>query len=778
MAETPQPRRAGSPRTAAAVAVLCAVVLAWAGAFAGLLWVDLAPAERETLAATLRGRGGLALLLALMLPLLLWAVVRPWVATWPRAAQRLREQVAVVTTANAGHRVQVAGPRELRELAQAIDALAQAHAAAQRDVESRVQASRAALAAETRRLATLMSELTIGVVVCNRDGHVLLYNARARALLGAGAPTGGDDVGRDGVAGMAAEASIAPLLGLGRPIGALLGTGAVEHAWQQVQRRLAARENAAPGDAAAAPAIARFAVARRSGGGDMLHVQMVPTLDEQGAAGGYLLLLDDITHSVRSQRRRDALLLRLTEGTRAALGNLRAAAQALHQYPQMEATRRTRFTAVVHDEAERLAAQLGEALQEPGGGAPTAWPLEEVRAGDIAFALQRRLQAAAGPACRFDGQGAERACLVDSHAIVQLLAWAACRLRAEIGVAEVRFEVDSAPAAARDTPLGAPRKPPEAPATRLQLVWLGRPLPPGCLAAWERVRGEDGAEDSPQGTAAAQEPSLREVLDRHGAEWWAQSGPEDWQRLCVQLAPAEGAPAARRPAAAEPARVRSRPATYDFDLFHQAGQNAALDETPLAALACTVFDTETTGLRPSEGDEIIALGAVRIVNGRLLEDECFDRRVRPRRAVRASAEAVHGISTASLAGEPPLEQVLPAFARFCEGTVLVAHNAAFDMRFLELARVRTGVAFDQPVLDTMLLSAAVLPGHRDDEHHLEQIAARLGVAITGRHEALGDALTAARVLLRLVPLLAERGIVTLGQAREASQRVAEAHVSY
>jgi DNA polymerase-3 subunit epsilon len=217
---------------------------------------------------------------------------------------------------------------------------------------------------------------------------------------------------------------------------------------------------------------------------------------------------------------------------------------------------------------------------------------------------------------------------------------------------------------------------------------------------------------------------------------------------------------------------------YDFDLFHQPGQTAQLEETPLPALAYTVFDTETTGLRPGEGDEIIAIGAVRIVNGRLLEHECFDRRVRPRRPVRASAEAVHGISNESLANEPPLEQVLPSFARFCEDTVLVAHNAAFDMRFLEVARARTGLAFEQPVLDTMLLSAALHPAHGSDEHHLEQIAARLGVPVTGRHEALGDALTTARVFLRLLPLLRERGIHTLGQARLASLGVAQAHEAF
>jgi len=122
--------------------------------------------------------------------------------------------------------------------------------------------------------------------------------------------------------------------------------------------------------------------------------------------------------------------------------------------------------------------------------------------------------------------------------------------------------------------------------------------------------------------------------------------------------------------------------------------------------------------------------------------------------------------------------VLPLFGRFAEDTVLVAHNAAFDMRFLQLAEAHTGVRFEQPVLDTLMLSALAHPGHPDVEHRLERIAARLGVALVGRHTALGDAIVTGEVFLKLLPLLAERGIRTLGQARAASQRTLYAKLDY
>jgi len=683
---------------------LVATVLAWAAALAAALWADLGGSEREALAALLLPRAALVVLLALLLPALLAALFVPWWAAWPRAARRLSEQVAIAKSANAAHRMEVQGAPEMRRLASVVDGLAQAHAALHVEMEQRVAEALAKLADETRRLAVLMSQLPQAVLVCNRDGRILLYNARASQLLGSpGAP--------------------APL-GLGRPLAGLVDPGALAHAWQQVQRRLQ------QGDGEVAVTF----VTRHAAAGDgtmLLRAQMVPTPAGDGGVAGYLLIVDDITRTVAEQGRRDTLLQRLTEGTRSALGNLRAAAQTLRQYPTMDSSRRERFTAVVHDEAERLAQQLEQALREPVPA--SGWPLEQVRCGDLMVALQQELGARAGVECRLDAAPGDRWLEVDSHSLVRMLGELGARLASELGVRQLSLELQQ-----------------QGPFERLDLVWHGAALDPARLASWEAVGG------------------VRDVLDRHGAELWAlPEGPSGPQRLCLQLVAARGAGAS---SVVPPAR----PVYYDFDLFHQAGQNAQLDDTPLTALAYTVFDTETTGLRPSEGDEIIAIGAVRVVNGRLLEEECLDRRTKPRRPVRASAQAVHGISTAMLEQEPPLEQVLPAFASFAEGTVLVAHNAAFDMRFLELARSRTGITFDQPVLDTLLLSAVVAPGHGEHEHGLEQIALRLGVDVRGRHQALADAVVTAEVLMKLLPLLAERGITTLGQARAASLRVVQA----
>jgi DNA polymerase-3 subunit epsilon len=209
----------------------------------------------------------------------------------------------------------------------------------------------------------------------------------------------------------------------------------------------------------------------------------------------------------------------------------------------------------------------------------------------------------------------------------------------------------------------------------------------------------------------------------------------------------------------------ARPLTFDFGLT-EAGGDAGLEATPLRALRYVVFDSETTGLSPIR-DEVVQIAAVRMVGGRIVEGERFETLVDPGRPIPAASTKVHGVDDAMVAGAPPMAQAARAFHGFSRGAVLVAHNAPFDLAFLRRHQQAAGIAFDHPVLDTVLLSA-ILFGERV-EHTLDALCERYGVMIPpqDRHTAMGDAIGTARVLEGMIPALEAKGIRTFGEARQA-----------
>jgi DNA polymerase-3 subunit epsilon len=208
-------------------------------------------------------------------------------------------------------------------------------------------------------------------------------------------------------------------------------------------------------------------------------------------------------------------------------------------------------------------------------------------------------------------------------------------------------------------------------------------------------------------------------------------------------------------------RGPGRPEFFDFNLLGQS-RGGRMTECFLRDVTFVVFDTETTGLRPSEGDRIVSLAGVRIVGGRILTGENFNRIVNPGRPIPADSTKFHGLTDAQVAGKPPIELVLPQFHAFAEGAVLVAHNAAFDLKFLRMFEDKAGVSFDNPVLDTMLLSTFI--DGSPDEQNLDAICRRYGVPNTERHSALGDSMATAALFLHMLDRLEQKGVLTLGDA--------------
>ncbi len=162
----------------------------------------------------------------------------------------------------------------------------------------------------------------------------------------------------------------------------------------------------------------------------------------------------------------------------------------------------------------------------------------------------------------------------------------------------------------------------------------------------------------------------------------------------------------------------------------------------------TIFDVETTGLDPQKGHRIIEIAGVRIEDGKLDETKTFVSLVNPERPIPWEAKQIHRIADEEVAGAPTIDQVLPQFLEFASGSILFAHNAQFDMGFLEREKEFCWGYIDLPeCFCTMKLSQALFP--TEFNHSLDNVCRRLNIAMpANRHRALPDVLLTAQALLK------------------------------
>lgn len=439
------------------------------------------------------------------------------------------------------------------------------------------------------------------------------------------------------------------------------------------------------------------------------------------ASGGYVLTLRDVTADLAAHAGRERLLAEIFDRIRRPAANLLTVIGA-----RAEAGKDARapaLDAAMQAEAAELARAVNELAARHDAARAGWWPLPMTRGADLIDGLRARIEARG---LTLAATGADLILRCDGYAVVALIDALAGQMAAT-GLARA-FTLDLAPDGA-----GA----------MISLGWTGRPLDVGALDRWLAEPLEVGAA----------EMTARAVLDNHATECWPEARPGGG---ALKLPILEARIAATR----RPAPV-ARHVVYDFDLLFKA-RDDRIAEARLEDLTYVVFDTETTGLLPAEGDEIVQIAGLRIVNGRAVTGEVFDRLVNPGRSIPPRATEVHGISEAMVADAPGIAEVGRQFHHFAEGAVLVAHNAPFDMAFLRRHEAAIGRRFDHPILDTVLLSAVVWG--QNETHSLDALGHRLGITIPeeARHTAIGDAVATAEALLRLIPILKGRGITRFG----------------
>lgn len=185
-------------------------------------------------------------------------------------------------------------------------------------------------------------------------------------------------------------------------------------------------------------------------------------------------------------------------------------------------------------------------------------------------------------------------------------------------------------------------------------------------------------------------------------------------------------------------------------------------DAPLDSLEIVVFDLETTGFHPSNGDEIISFGAVSVRNGEVIEEESFYSLVNPKRPIPPKITELTGISDDMVQDAPDLIKVLSEFMEFIGRRILVAHASGHDKQFLNQALWKTSKTnLNHRVIDTMMLAKWLEPGLV--QYDLDTLLHRNEIPIANRHHALSDSIMTAQLWNIYMQKVAKRkSIVTLG----------------
>jgi DNA polymerase-3 subunit epsilon len=472
-------------------------------------------------------------------------------------------------------------------------------------------------------------------------------------------------------------------------------------------------------------------------GGKLLKGVMAAMPGPGGERAGFLLAFRDVTEEAEREKQVETALRTLPQRLKSPLTSVQSIAQIIETHKNLSEEKQKAFVSALRSEVENCLVQLQEGERAEASMPSSHW---QGQPADARALVEEALASIPGVYAQFHPpEGALPPVAVEPYGCIlvmsSVLKWLA-------GNSSGWTPVEASLEAGEDMVVAT-----------FRLAGSQGPSPEGLETIVIEQQGEEPI-------------TVAEAVRRNRGEIWTRVSEGSFE---VRLGMVR---ASRIPQAGGGVRIfDDQPDFYDFDLFipRSGAEVREILDRELKDLELVVFDTETTGLRPLKGDRVVSLSAVRIRKGKIVQAGDFHTLVNPRIPIPKESTIFHGLTDESVKDAPDIAEAYRSFCQYVGGAVLVAHNAAFDMKFLEIAaRENELPQIDNPVLDTLFLSYGV---HGDLQgHNLDSIAGRLGVTIEGRHTSDGDARATAEIFVRLLPLLEARGVRTLGQAKSFCDR--------
>ncbi len=615
--------------------------------------------------------------------------------------KRITDETALIFTSNPSYRLRPQGGYETSQLARILNNFADRYERLEQNINRKISESREEIENEKNILAAIMAELPEGVLICNKNGRIILYNRQAKYYFSKAEDSEADQE----------DYTEENFLGLGRSIFSLLDKNFIAHAIEKLEYRLNSQKSENISSYFIAPVSRQY----------ICRFETVPILNKNMEMTGFVLIFKDIGHEIDRYKKIDS-----------QIQTLKREIMPYRENPEIER------------QLQKIESEIIETLI-------TRNHLAGISVKEILSFIQKRAGHKFGLRINVLGADIDATIMLDTYAFIECIMFIVNTVYKLSGVEE--FDLKPRTASSN---------------VYLDLEWKGESLTIDRLYDMKTSYLDTGETFLPL--------TLLDVLKQHnGKIRLINPSSSGFSGIRIILKSKSGPESPAGHIRRSPVIAERKVEFYDFDLFRMEGVVKHFNY-PVDKLTYTVFDTETTGLRPEEGDEIISIGAVRIVNKKIQYNETFEKMIDPDRPIPFESYRIHGITREMVTGKPCVEKVLKEFGKFADDTVLVGHNIAFDMKMMQMKEASSGIVFKNPVLDTLLLSAFLHPSRT--KHDMEEIARRVGVDIIGRHTALGDAIATAEIFMKLLPLLQQKGVYTLKDALDASRHTYYAGIKY